>query len=62
MSKGKRDARQAARELAAKQRRAEQRRKRMIAAGSAVGVVVRWSPSASVDLAATPAEGRVRQD
>jgi thiol-disulfide isomerase/thioredoxin len=40
VSKGKRDARQAARELAAKQRRAEQRRKRMIAAGSAVGVVV----------------------
>lgn len=40
MSKGKKDARQAARELAAAQRRAEQRRKRLIAAGSAVGVVV----------------------
>jgi thiol-disulfide isomerase/thioredoxin len=40
VSKGKRDARQAARELAAAQRRAEQRRKRLIAAGSAVGVVV----------------------
>jgi thiol-disulfide isomerase/thioredoxin len=40
VSKGKKDARQAARELAAAQRRAEQRRKRLIAAGSAVGVVV----------------------
>ena len=40
MSKGKRDARQAARELALRQQRVEQRRKRMIAAGSAVGIVV----------------------
>jgi len=40
VSKGKRDARQAARELALRQQRAEQRRKRMIAAGSAVGIVV----------------------
>jgi thiol-disulfide isomerase/thioredoxin len=40
VSKGKKDARQAARELAAAQRRAEQRRKRIIVATSAVGAVV----------------------
>ena len=40
MSKGKRDRRQAARELVAKQKAAERRHKRMIVAGSAVGVVI----------------------
>jgi thiol-disulfide isomerase/thioredoxin len=39
-AQAKRDARQAARELAAKQRRAEQRRKRLIGAAAAVGAVV----------------------
>ena len=40
MSKGKRDRREAARELMAKQRAAEQRRKRLIVAGSAVAAVI----------------------
>ena len=40
MSKGKRDRRQAARELVARQKAAQRRQKRMIVAGAAVGVVI----------------------